>query len=198
IRATFIKSLDKIIIPKYVVFNINSSSIFEISDWNFYRNIYEIIDSIIKEYNLSTNTYIRTFQSFELDNRWLSFGRMKWNLENNKKWTHKYKTKEYSTLNLQFFNTEIWSPDWNHFEKTGDLPIFFSKIYHENGNRGIFIALKLNVYKSSPDLVDKSINNIEELIPDSEVRLFERYWTPSAGFYNNMLDITYEESLNAK
>lgn len=102
IKATFLKDLDKIIIPKYIVFNINSSSIFEINDWNFYKDIYEIIDTIIKEYALTSNTYIRTFQSFEFDNRWLGFGRMKWNLENNKKWTQKYKTKEYTTLALVF------------------------------------------------------------------------------------------------
>ncbi|MCP1994374.1 hypothetical protein [Flavobacterium sp. HSC-61S13] len=35
---------------------------------------------------------------------------MKWNLENNKKWTQKYKTEEFTNLNLEFFGTEIWSP----------------------------------------------------------------------------------------
>ncbi|MCP1994373.1 hypothetical protein [Flavobacterium sp. HSC-61S13] len=58
-----------IVIPKYVVFNINSSSIFEVSDWNFYKDIYEILDNIIVEYDLTSNTYIRTFQSFNFDNK---------------------------------------------------------------------------------------------------------------------------------
>ncbi|MCP2025802.1 hypothetical protein L1276_000942 [Flavobacterium sp. HSC-32F16] len=29
-------------------------------------------------------------------------------------------------MNLQFFGTEIWSPDWNHFDKTDDLNISYS------------------------------------------------------------------------
>lgn len=198
IKATFVKDLDKIIIPKYIVFNINSSFVFEINDWNFYKDIYEIIDTIIKEYALSSNTYIRTFQSFEFNNKWLGFGRMKWNLENNKKWTQKYKTKEYSNMNLQFFDTEIWSPDRNHFDKTGDLPKFFSKIYNENTNKGIFIVLELTMYNDNPDFINKSIQNIKELIPQSEIKIFHRYWTPSSGFHNNIQDITYQESINIK
>lgn len=198
IKTTFTKSVDKIIIPKYIVFNINSSAGFEINDWNFYKDIYEIVDAIIKEYNLTSDTYIRTFQSFEFDTKWLGFGRMKWNLENNKKWTQKYKTKEFSNKDLQFFSTEIWSPDWNHFEKTADLPKFLSKVYNENGNQGIFIALELRTYKNNPNFIDKSIQNIKKLIPQSESAVFERYWTPSAGFYNNIQDITYQESINIK
>lgn len=198
IKTTFTKSVDKIIIPKYIVFNINSSAGFEISDWNFYKDIYEIVDAIIKEYNLTSDTYIRTFQSFEFDTKWLGFGRMKWNLENNKKWTQKYKTKEFSNKDLQFFSTEIWSPDWNHFDKTADLPKFFSKVYNENGNQGIFIALELRTYKNNSNFIDKSIQNIKKLIPQSETAVFERYWTPSAGFYNNIQDITYQESINIK
>ena len=198
VKATFIKDLDKIIIPKYIVFNINSSSVFEVNDWNFYKAIYEILDTVIKEYDLSSSAYIRTFQSFEFDNKWLGFGRMKWNLENNKKWTQKYKTKEYATMNLQFFDTEIWSPDWNHFDKTSDLPKFFSKVYNENGNQGIFIALELRMYNNNQNFIDKSIKSIKELIPNSEVKFFERYWTPSSGFHNNIQDITYQESTNIK
>lgn len=53
IKTAFIKDLDKIVIPKYVIFNINSSSIFEVNDWNFYKDIYEILDTIIIEYNLT-------------------------------------------------------------------------------------------------------------------------------------------------
>ena len=198
LKASVIKDLDKIIIPKYIVFNINSSSIFEVNDWNFYRGIYEILDSIIKEYDLTSISYIRTFQSFDFDNKWLVFGRMKWNLENNKKWTQKYKAKEYLNKNLQFFDTEIWSPDWNHFDKTGDLPKFFSKVYNENGNQGIFIALELRMYNNNPDFIEKSIQNIKELIPYSEVKNFKRYWTASSGFHNNIQDITYQESINIK
>ena len=198
LKATFIKDLNKIIIPKYIVFNINSSSIFEVNDWNFYNDIYEILDIIIKEYGLTSSAYIRTFQSFEFDYKFLGFGRMKWNLENNKKWTQKYKTKEYCNKKLDFFDTEIWSPDWNHFDKTGDLPKFFSKIYNENGNQGIFIALPMRMYKNNPDFINKSIQSINELIPHSEVKKFERYWTPSSGFHNNIQDITYQESTNVK
>lgn len=196
VKTAFIKDLDKIVIPKYVVFNINSSSIFEVNDWNFYKDIYEILDTIMIKYHLTSNAYIRTFQSFNFDNKWLGFGRMKWNLENNKKWTQKYKTKEFTNLNLEFFGTEIWSPDWNHFDKKGNLPKFFSKVYNENGNQGIFIVLELRMYKNDPDFIDKSIKNIKELIPESEVKIFKRYWIPSSGFHNNIQDITYQESLN--
>lgn len=102
VKANFIKNLDKIIAPKYIVFNINSSVSFEINNWGFYKDIYEIVDAILKEYNLTSDAYIRTFQSFEFDPKWLGFGRMKWNLENNKKWTQKYKLEEFSNGNLQF------------------------------------------------------------------------------------------------
>jgi len=198
VKANFIKDLDKIIAPKYIVFNINSTASFEVNNWDFYNDIYEIVDVILKEYNLTSDTYIRTFQSFEFDSKWLGFGRMKWNLENNKKWTQKYKSEGFSNKNLEFFSTEIWSPDWNHFEKTADLPKFFSKVYSENDNQGIFIALELRMYKSYPDFIDKSIQNIKELIPQSDVGVFERYWTPSSGFHNNIQDITYQESINIK
>ena len=77
VKATFIKDLDKVIAPKYIVFNISSSASFEVNNWGFYKDIYEIVDAILKEYNLTSDAYIRTFQSFEFDPKWLGFGRMK-------------------------------------------------------------------------------------------------------------------------
>ncbi len=77
-----------------------------------------------------------------------------WSEYRNKKWTQKYKSEGFSNKNLEFFSTEIWSPDWNHFEKTADLPKFFSKVYSENDNQGIFIALELSMYKSYPYFID--------------------------------------------
>lgn len=64
------------------VWVINTESDAQLYIWENWKTIYPELDSLLK---LATNqAYIRTFQSFEFENRWLGFGRTKLNEENNK------------------------------------------------------------------------------------------------------------------
>ena len=193
IKSSINEDLSKIFGEKYLVININSTDNITLNDWNYWKLFYSIFDQILKQTDLEKDTYIRSFQSFKTEKNWLGFGRMKWNLQNNQKWTQKYNSEEYSSKELEFFNTEIWSPNWNNFDKTGNSPKFFSKVYHENINKGIFIAVDLRLYKNNSELIDGYIEEIVELIPNSKLNLFTRFWKPSKGFYNNIIDITYSE-----
>jgi hypothetical protein len=193
IKTNIGNDLDKIIGIKYIVININSTSDIQFNDWNYWKNIYIIFDYILNKLELNQKSYIRSFQSFKTESNWLGFGRMKWSKENNQKWTQKYKSEEYSNKVLEFFDTEIWSPDWNDFDKTGNSPKFFSKVYHENENKGIVLALDIRLYESNTEIIEKSIQEIQKIIPNSSLNIFKRNWKPSAGFYNNLIDITYIE-----
>lgn len=84
------KELEKVIVPKHIVFNINTISNYKIDDWENWQNLFTVFDKLLNELNLNNQACIRTFQSFEFENKWLGFGRVKWNLENNRKWTKKY------------------------------------------------------------------------------------------------------------
>ncbi|WP_312077314.1 hypothetical protein [Chryseobacterium sp.] len=189
-----LKDYEKIIVPKYSVININTTEDFEIDNWKNWNQIFLLIDSLIKLFGFENETFIRTFQSFEFENNWLGFGRMKWNEQNNQKWTTKYKIEEFSDKKSQFFNTEIWSPDWNHYEKTGETPKIFINVYKESdSNTGLIIAIKKAHYKQNELLLDSLFDKIKKVVPNSNLRKIERYWKASLGFQNAIQDMNYNE-----
>jgi len=181
-----------------MVFNINSSVDFEINDWEHWKDIYSVIDALLSKFEIKEDCHIRTFQSFTFENKWLGFGRMKWNLGNNKKWTSKYKTKEFANKNLIFLGTEVWSPHWDKVTSTVYPPNFFLKIYNESTNKGIIIAIPIRMYKRNSEFIEQSVGKIKTLIPAEESTVFKRYWTSFSIFQNDLQDITYQEISNAR
>lgn len=192
------KELNKIIVSKYIVFNINTIFNYKIDDWENWQNLFNVIDKLLIELNLNNQAFIRTYQSFEFENIYLGFGRMKWNLENNKKWTEKYKTSDYSDKKLEFYNTEIWSPDWNLFYKKDELPKFFANIYSEDINRGITIVFNKTLFLENEDRILYLIEEVRKNISNAELVKFERYWKASYGFVNNIEDTTYKQIMENK
>lgn len=194
IKELALKDYEKILVPRYTIININTSESFEIDDWENWSKLFPLIDSLLKLIELEKESFIRTFQSFEFENNWLGFGRMKWNEQNNQKWTTKYKTEEFSDKKIQFFNTEIWSPDWSHYEKTGEIPNIFINVYKEAGlNSGLIIAIKKGIYTQNESSIHFILNKIKTVIPNSDFRKIERYWKPSLGFQNSIQDMNYNE-----
>jgi len=60
--------------------------------WENWSVILPAIEEVV---NLTKKqAYIRTFQSYEFENKWLGFGRMKWSQKNNLLWTSKYRTND--------------------------------------------------------------------------------------------------------
>lgn len=195
IKELVLKDYEKIIVPKYFVININTTEDFKIDNWENWKQIFPSIDFLIRLIDCKNETYIRTFQSFEFKNIWLGFGRMKWNEQNNQQWTTKFKLDEFSNKKLQFFNTEIWCPDWNHYEKAGETPNIFINVYTESdSNTGLIIAIKKGKLFSQNKLpINSILNEIKSLIPNSNLRKVERYWKASLGFQNEIQDMSFNE-----
>ena len=111
LKRQTIKNVDKIFGKKYNIWVINSKAVVSLYLWENWKRLYPDINGLVSLVN--SQTYIRTFQSFEFEHKWLGFGRMSWTEKNNEKWASKYRTAEYEDKNIEFFGTEVWSPDWN-------------------------------------------------------------------------------------
>ena len=175
---------------KYKLWVINTSSKAEIYLWKNWHLISPNINNLL---NLSNHpSHIRTFQSFG-DNKWLGFGRMKWNEENNLKWTTKYRSEAYNDKELQFLGTEIWAPDWNQCSKTGKTPEVFIQIYHypnlKKIREGIVIAMPQSIVKKNESSIKSNIEKIMERIPNSTLSEVKRYWSAGRKFVNKIEDI---------
>jgi hypothetical protein len=192
------KDIDAIFGATYKVWVINTESDAHLYAWDNWKKIYPQIDSLLKL--VTYQAHIRTFQSFEFENKWLGFGRMKWNEEKNRKWTSKYRTDEFKERRLQFFGTEIWTPDWNHCYNTGETPELFINIYnHSNSDKnqeGIIIAIPKRTVLKDEKLANSIIEKIQGLVPDSTLSIIERYWTQSKGFPNRIEDMNLQELEN--
>jgi hypothetical protein len=176
---------------RYRLWIINTTSQFSIYSWEKWSLLLPSIDLIVK---LSKDSaYIRTFQSFVHENKWLGFGRMKWNEDNNWKWTNKYRSKEYSNRMLSFYGTEIWAPDWNQCCKVRITPKIFIQVYHypniEKIREGIVLALPKKIAEKNEIVIESGLKEILKLIPNSTLSVKDRYWTPSRNFPNRIEDI---------
>ena len=180
---------------KYKVWAINTTDDVELYLWENWKKLLPNVKSLIEISN--AQPYIRTFQSYEFQNKWLGFGRMKWNEENNKKWTTKYRTNENKSEKLKFFSTEIWSPDWNSCCKTGRSPDIYINLFHNENlnelNEGLLIAMPKKIVNKNRVLAEDCIRELNRKIRNSSVSLEERYWTPSKEYPNRIEDMNPQE-----
>ncbi len=179
---------------KYKVWAVSTIEQAELYLWKNWKLLMTDLQPLIQ---LSTKqTFIRTFQSYEFQNKWLGFGRMKWNEENNKKWSTKYRNNLKSEK-LRFFKTEIWSPDWNFCINNGQTPDIFINLYHYEGieslKEGILIAIRQKLVKQNKELVESCVAKLNQNIENSQVSLIERYWTPGKGYPNRIEDMNPHE-----
>ncbi len=139
--------------------------------------------------------FIRSFQSYKFENRWLGFGRMKWNEENNIKWTTKY--RNVGDKIPEFSNTEIWAPDWNRMCEEDMPPDIFVQLYNfptlEKIREGIVIALPKSIYNKNKVLVDSELTKLVNEIPCSTISTITRSWWPGWKIRNQNGDINCQE-----
>ena len=153
--------------------------------------------SIDKLLTLTTEkAFIRTSQSFEFENKWLGFGRMTWDENNNVKWTTKYRTIDNESK-LHFYQTEIWAPDWNEFNKSGVPPDVYVKLYNNPNSQttreGLIIAIPKRMSLKRGVLIENEIQRLTELIPNSTLTMTTRLWYPWFRFVNNIDDMNPHE-----
>lgn len=202
LKKQLTNDVDAIFGASYKVWVINTEADTKLNTWDSWKKLYPKIDSLLNVVN--NQAQIRTFQSFEFENKWLGFGRMKWNEENNKKWTSKYRTDEFNDKRLQFFGTEIWAPDWNHCYNKGETPELFINVYNHSNSvkhrEGLMIAMPKRIVMKNDKLVNSIIESILEAVPGSTLSKTERKWTPGRGFQNRIEDMNpyeFEKIINA-
>lgn len=182
--------IEAILGKKYRVWVVNTKTDFPLFTWENWKQISLLVSQLLEL--VDDKAYIRTFQSFENENRWLGFGRMSWNEENNIKWTSKYRREEYNERELTFFSTEIWAPDWNECSHRNQWPNIFVNVYHFNFQdlkHGLLIAIPLRVVKKHEDFISARISAIQKVVDGSMVSSVDRYWTPGRKFPNHMHDM---------
>lgn len=156
---------------------------------------YALFEHFVKPDN--RKAFIRSFQSYEYENRWLGFGRMKWNQENNIKWTTKYRSGNIGDKIPEFFNTEIWAPDWVRVCDDDMPPDIFIQLYNfptlENIMEGIIIAMPKSLYNKNKLLVDSELIKLVNQIPDSTLSTTTRSWYAELRIRNEIGDINNQE-----
>ena len=178
---------------RYRVWVINTDKDAFLYKWDNWKLLMPSIDKILgltKE-----KAFIRTKQSFEFENKWLGFGRMTWDEENNLKWTTKYRTTDNESR-LQFFDTEIWAPDWNEFTKSGVPPDIFVKLYNlanSQTRQGLIIAIPRRLSLQQSEMIEIELSRLTKLIPNSRLTMTTRLWYPWFKFDNNIEDMNPHE-----
>lgn len=137
--------------------------------------------------------FIRTFQAEKYKKHWLGFGRMKWNEENNIKWTTKYRESNPSENEIEFHNTEIWAPDWKHVCDTGIPPDIFICLYHyptvHEIREGLTIALPRSFYKKNQQLVNETLVSLSACVRGANLYETKRDWWGRTASRNNIEDM---------
>jgi hypothetical protein len=156
-----------------------------------------LMPSVNKLLKLTRETaFIRTFQAFEFQNKWLGFGRMIWNEGNNEKWATKYRTAEHESK-LQFHGTEIWAPDWNQFYERGVPPDIYIKLYNNPKSlilkEGIVIAIPRRLALQQKEIIEAELFRLTDLIPNATLTMTTRCWYPWLRFVNNIEDMNPQE-----
>jgi hypothetical protein len=179
---------------RYTLWVINTNNEVDLYKWDNWKSLIPSIDSLFKL--TREKAFIRSFQSFEFENKWLGFGRMTWDENNNKKWTTKYRTPENASR-LQFFGTEIWAPDWNQFYASGMPPDIFVKLYSnpnsQTAREGLIIAIPRRLSLKHKDVIETELQRLTTLIPGSRLTTTTRYWKPWLRFVNNIEDMSPQE-----
>lgn len=176
----------------WVINTSNDAKLFLFHNWKLFI---PSIDNLLQL--TSEAAFIRSFQSYEFENRWLGFGRMSWNDTNNLKWTTKYREDERSEKKLNFQGTEIWAPDWNKVSDRGVPPDVFISLYYyptlEKIREGLVIAIPTTIYRRNMGFVDAEIAKFGSYIPNSSISTLTRFWQPFGKFVNNLEDMNPHE-----
>ncbi len=185
------KYINNILNSKYQLSVINTSIEEQLYLWDNWKQILPLLDILI---NISGNkAYIRSCQSYENSNINLAFGRMVWNISNNEKWTQKYRENQSINKKVMFFNTQIWSPDWNECSKSNITPDIFICLYHHKDTpitkEGLVIAIPITIYNQNIILIESILQKLQKNIPKSVLSQTTRLWKPSNGYPNHIEDI---------
>lgn len=164
---------------KYTVwFILVDTSVFKIHDWEIWKAYYLALDPMLSK--LNPQTEIRTFQTHKWIWWWLPFGKMHWNRENNIKWTSKFKKGWRKRKSLEFFNTEVLSPDYYSCEKSKTFPKVYLRIdeglneyWKQPYNASILIAIKQRSVDKNWSLLVEELFKIKTSIALVEG---EKYW----------------------
>lgn len=179
----------------YRLWVINTQTACDLYLWDKWKLLMPSLDALIK---LTTaQAFMRTFQSYEFENRWLGFGRMKWSQENNIKWTTKYWNGNAEDKIILFFNTEIWAPDWNWVCDNDMPPDLFIRLYNyptlKNIKEGLIVAMPKSLYNKNKVLVDDELRKLVNQIPDSTISTSTQSWWPGWRTWNEIGDINNQE-----
>ena len=163
--------------------------------WDKWKLLFPSLDVVI---NLTTEpAFIRSFQSYEYENRWLGFGRMKWNEKNNIKWSTEYRKGIRGDKVPRFFHTEIWAPDWNRVCDDGMPPDIFVQLYNfptfQNIREGLVIAMPKSLYNKNRILIESELKKMMAEIPASTISTSTRGWWPGWKIGNQIGDINIQE-----
>lgn len=179
----------------YHIYLIHTSVSCNLFLWENWQHLFPLVDRLV---DLTTQpAYIRTFQAYPSENKWLGFGRMKWSKENNIKWSTKHLGNKPAQDRPDFFKTEIWAPDWNVVCDTDLPPDVYVSLYHYPDihmlREGILIALPRSLYLKKQVLVDEILTQLVALIPGAKLSLAKRDWWGRTAKRNNMEDINPQE-----
>lgn len=127
---------------RYRLWVINTDQEAFLYKWDNWKLLMPSIDKLLTL--TKEKAFVKTSQSLEFENKWLGFGRMTWSEESNRRWTTKYRTPENESR-LQFYDTEIWAPDWNEVGRTNVPPDIYIKLYNiarfKSIKEGLIIAM---------------------------------------------------------
>lgn len=180
---------------RYKVWVINTKKPVELYIWDNWKHLCPSIDTLLTFTN--EQAFMRSYQLYDSENRWLGFGRMPWGEECNKKWTTQYKNEAGTKAKLSFHQTEIWAPDWNKVSKENIPPDVFIKLYHhpsiESIKEGLVVVIPNNIYKRNKTLADAALAALTTAIPDATLTSISRFWQPFGKFVNNIHDMNPSE-----
>ena len=194
---TFFRDLFKINwgYKTYQVWLINTTIQYELYQWDNWRLLLPALNRLVGL--TQEQAFIRTFQGYNHESKWLGFGRMKWNEANNIKWTTKYRSNSAPEQQPDFFNTEIWAPDWNKVNDKNFPPDIFINLYHNPTitelREGLTIALPLSLYEKNKLLIDQSLQEILSHIPGAKIHNTQRDWWGRVARRNNIEDMGLQE-----
>lgn len=175
---------------RYRLWVINTNSEARLYEWDNWKQLFPCIDRLVKI--TAEPAYIRTFQTYESEGKQLPFGRMKWDEGNNEKWTTKFRNVN-AALDVRFFYTEIWAPDWKQVGDSGIPPDIYVRLYN-NPNKdlikeGLIIAIRRPLAKKHSAVVESELEKLNALIPNSKLKMTTRFWSPGWSFLNHIPDM---------
>ncbi|MBK9759268.1 MAG: hypothetical protein IPO90_04660 [Flavobacteriales bacterium] len=181
----------------YKVWVMHSSNPIRIYAWDNWKEMMPMITSLL---SITTEkAYIRSLQAYEHKNGWLGFGRMPWNEESNKRWTTKYLEEPNGQGEVQFFDTEVWAPDWNSWLRTGRTPEIFVKVFGDTGfeglKNGLIIAMPMYLFKRNEGLVTTQLAKLRSIAPSYRLASTVRAWKGSQSWVitNDIMDMNGRE-----